>query len=71
MLFRHGIEKVPFSQDCLENISFEPSWHPSVLDELSYRDSFFDLVLERLFWAVAFQKVYFLAGMDMIQDFLV
>lgn len=24
MFFRHGIEKVPFSRDSLENISFEP-----------------------------------------------
>ncbi len=37
MFFRHGIEKVPFSRDSLENISFEPSRHPSAFDELPYR----------------------------------
>ena len=41
MFFRHAIEKVPFSRDRLENISFEPSRHPSALDEFPYRESFF------------------------------
>ena len=49
MFFRHGIEKVPFLRDSLENISFEPSRHPSALDELPYRESFFDRIPNRLF----------------------
>lgn len=54
MFFRHGIEKVPFSRDSLENISFEPSRHPSALDELPYRESFFDRIPNWLFWVECF-----------------
>ena len=54
MFFRHGIEKVPFSRDSLENISFEPSRHPSALDELPYRESFFDRIPNRFFWVECF-----------------
>lgn len=54
MFFRHGIEKVPFSRDSLENISFEPSRHPSTLDGLPYRESFFDRIPNWLFWVECF-----------------
>lgn len=57
MFFRHGIEKVPFSRDSLENISFEPSRHPSALDELPYRESFLAGFSTGSFgWSVSFQK---------------
>ena len=72
MFFRHGIEKVPFSRDSLENISFEPSRHPSELDELPYRESFLaGFPTGSSGWSVSFQKPHFLTGMDKIQDFWV
>lgn len=54
MFFRHGIEKVPFSRDSLENISFEPSRNPSALDGLPYRESFFDRIPNWFFWVECF-----------------
>ena len=72
MFFRHGIEKVPFSRDSLENISFEPSRHPSALDEIPYRESFLaGFLIGPLGRSVSFQKTHFLAGMDKIPDFWV
>ena len=70
MFFRHGIEKVPFLRDSLENISFEPSRHPSALDELPYRESFLTgFPTGSSGWNVSFQKAYFPTDMDKIQDF--
>ena len=72
MFFRHGIEKVPFSRDSLENISFEPSRHPSALDELPYRESFLAGFPTGSFgWSVSFQIPHFFTVMDIIQDFWV
>ena len=72
MFFRHGIEKVPFSRDSLENISFEPSRHPSALDKFPYRESFLSgFSTDSFGWSVSFQKPYFFTGMDKIQDFWV
>ena len=72
MFFRHGIEKVPFSRDSLENISFEPSRHPSALDEIPYRESFLNgFPTDSYGWSVSFQKAHFLAVMNKIQGFWV
>ncbi len=54
MFFSQSIDKAPFSRGRLKDISFEPSRHPSVLDELPYRESFFDPDPESFFSIITY-----------------